>query len=463
MLRNLIIHNIWAGLKSLRFMIALTGSILLFIASSIFFFKSHEQISADLHDQRIEHHRLVEANVNHINSFATTDFQVLCPISVLMFMASGSNRQLPNAIQYNVFGIWKIDILERTNFLLPFGIDIDWTFIIGVILSFIAITLSFDAVTGDKEAGHLRSVMANSLPRSYFILSKFISIGTIISLCLILGMLISIFIISLDYPNILSGEVLLKIGGFVIVSAIYLSIWILIGLLISSLTHRSAISLVVSLIVWIVLVLLIPNLGSLVAQSAYPIEPVKEVDQRAKIAADNVSKEYEKVWWGCFGYDFSQPCFKGKAEMYNKYNEVRLKIWEDHRNSQIHQAEISRTWSQISPTALYRNTGANIANVGLRRWLDFYNQVVRFREILFQFVQAKDAADPKSPHLINSGEPWLYSWKPIDIREIPEFRYVEPSVGTLIQENLISVSILLITNLILFSLVVVSFNRYDVR
>ena len=56
----------------------------------------------------------------------------------------------------------------------------DWAFIIGYVLSLIALLFTFDSVSGEREQGTLRLMLANSIPRHTVLIGKFL--GALISI-----------------------------------------------------------------------------------------------------------------------------------------------------------------------------------------------------------------------------------------------------------------------------------------
>ena len=51
---------------------------------------------------------------------------------------------------------------------------VDWAFIIGYVLSLIALLFTFDAVSSERERGTLRLMLANSVPRHTILIGKFL-------------------------------------------------------------------------------------------------------------------------------------------------------------------------------------------------------------------------------------------------------------------------------------------------
>ena len=72
-------------------------------------------------------------------------------------------------IYWDIENVWapKTSQLMKTR-------AIDWVFIIGGLLSLMALLFTFDAFIGEKERGTLRLVMAQSLPRHTLLLGKFL-------------------------------------------------------------------------------------------------------------------------------------------------------------------------------------------------------------------------------------------------------------------------------------------------
>ena len=120
--------------------------------------------------------------------------------SALSFCANGGEAFLSNnadgrplerwwgsyPVRFN--GIWRMTYPQSNPILwdlLPDSTQIDWAFLIVVVLSFAAILFTFDAISGERARGTLRLVLSNSVPRNVVLAGKFlgalISIGSAIS------------------------------------------------------------------------------------------------------------------------------------------------------------------------------------------------------------------------------------------------------------------------------------------
>lgn len=463
MMREIILHDLLSNLKSARFIMGFLVAIVLFILSGVLAAGDARQAASDSFEQERMHDQWMRENSSQLARLAIGRQKVFCPPSPLQFVSSGSDRLLPNSALVSAFGMWKAEAVTRANPLLRSRDALGWAFIVSVVLSFMAFSMTFDAFTGEKESGTLRLVLSSGIPRRRLVLGKIAGAVLILSLPLVAGTLVALLVLSAAGTPIPGAGELARLAMIVLCSLLYLSLFAAIGTLISSVVHRSAVSLVLCLIVWVVLVLIIPNLGGLLAQRFSPIDAEKTVQAAADRAREEAWAAAPGRVWSCFGSDYNQPCFKERADMQLRIVDDQMKIRDNYRLRQLHQADIARRWANFSPTALYRDLVSRAANAGVSRWIDFSQRVTEYRQGLLEFVFLKDRLDDRSPHLINPEEGFLFSTKPVAAGEIPRFRYREPDAAELIGRTIGDAGVLALLNVLLVMAAVVAFNRYDVR
>lgn len=463
MLKDLIIHNLFSNVKTFRFLISFLIVVILFILSGILFQARISQTSADYRIQQTQNRVQVEKYSGHINSIAVVAQELYCPVSELQFISTGFDEHLPDRLRVNAFTAYNFDNVSRINPLYPQYSVLDWAFIISVVMSFIALTLTFDAITAEKENGTLRSVLANPVGRRQFLLAKLFSGILVLLIPLTVGMLLNLIIIAIVHPEIVHGSIVLPLIMTYLVSILYLSLFVVAGIFISSITRRSAISLVLSLVCWVIMVLIIPNLGNLIAQTFFPIAPTRDIETKLSLATEDIYKNAPGEVWSCFSADLTAPCYKMRADMDRKILESSIAIRSEYHMEQLRQVEIGRRWITISPTAVCQIALAKIASAGVDRVIDFENQTGEYRRELLTFIKTKDAQDPASAHLINPYENQLFSAKPVDYHEIPTFSFSAPSTEKLFHESAINIGFLLLQGFVLFGITMIAFERYDVR
>ncbi|HQH45555.1 MAG TPA: ABC transporter permease subunit, partial [Candidatus Aminicenantes bacterium] len=157
---------------------------------------------------------------------------------------------------------------------------IDLTFILGILMSLAALIFSYDAISGEKEDGTLKLMLANGVPRARVILAKIIG-GAVTLWVPFLIALAAGLVVLLLHPRIAWGAAdwgalgLILAGGFV-----YLLLFFGLGLLVSSRHASSASSILTCLFLWVVFVLVVPNLSPYVASLIRPAPSIIEVGRR---------------------------------------------------------------------------------------------------------------------------------------------------------------------------------------
>lgn len=179
----------------------------------------------------------------------------------LAFCAEGQEKSLPKRVElksksgffssgsgmsYAYYTPWYIEYpyeKYRRNPKLQRFAELDWSFIIGVVMSFVAVLFTFDAICGERERGTLRLVLSNPIPRDILLLGKYLGALVSLGIPLILGFLLNLLIVNMDKSISMNGSDWLKIGTMVIISFTYLSVFICLGLLVSSRLPNSSMSL----------------------------------------------------------------------------------------------------------------------------------------------------------------------------------------------------------------------------
>ena len=138
-----------------------------------------------------------------------------------------------------------------------------------------------------------------------------------------------------------------KLGLFILSSVIYLAVFFSLGLLISSLTHRSSTSLIISLFVWTILVFLIPNLGNILAPQFVQIPTAQQLELKRKQIMNRARFELKRI-------PKSRPDFEKRA----KALELRTiaegdKLDEDYRNRINSLVKVSQSITGFSPAPAF--------------------------------------------------------------------------------------------------------------
>jgi len=367
---------------------------------------------------------------------------------------------------------------------------IDLTFIVTILVSLMALILTYDAVCGEKEDGTLKLMLANSLPRSKILLAKVAGAGLTLAgplvVSLAAGMLVVLLHPRVDWAGVDWGALGLIVAGAIL----YGGVFVLIGILVSSVHRSSASSIMTSLFIWTLLVLVVPNLSPYVASFLAPapsrikvaretarLTDVDRDDLGRKLLAkyqDEVLKEYPVLGERLTEAEVKKrvaedPLYRKAFEAnraaseraWNEANRIQgakaRELSDDLRQKEASQTQLARAISMLSPLADFSYLATDLSSTGTR------NQV-HFGQLARLWDQAFEDYRPKKVEELRAKDPTADAWNTaIDMTDAPRFRYIEEGLGGRIQAALPPFAVLLGYGIILFAAAYVAFIRYDVR
>ncbi len=204
--------------------------------------------------------------------------------SILVSGVEGDSARRGNA---NVYTPPRFDISKynSTPVLAVFGL-LDLSFIVKIILSLFAILFTFDAISGEKESGTLRQSLANPVKRSSFIIGKLVGNFLLLIFPFLIPLLIGLLVLQF-FPGIeFSPDDWARISLIVLGFVLYLLAFYSLGMTVSALTSRPAISFLALLMLWVLFIAILPRLSVMTAQAVQPVSEIAEVRREyASLAA----------------------------------------------------------------------------------------------------------------------------------------------------------------------------------
>lgn len=398
----------------------------------------------------------------------------------------------------------------------------DLSSIIITIFSILAILLSYDSISGEKESGMLSLVLSNSFPRSRFLTGKYlggmISLALAVLLCFLAGSLILLF----------SKGIALDSGFFVsafliyLFSLLYLSAVFLIGILASSLTKSSFQSLIVILAFYLLAVFLLPlavnnaadglaargarqydrNVGELLKQRAFEIGRISKAIPIQRSWSFKKSAG-EKVLLSRLNPPETIAYYEsllGQTERLKE--EYALKIQtlrqEDLRVRQ--RIDRLRNWVlALFPPSCFGRVAELEAGTGQDDLIRFFQHLTQYWRQYVHYLDEKNAFSlryfypfpkglpPAEEALVDeltrvyaeNKQPWFSSSSfqevkkineryeenisPLDLSDLPVFTYQKRAFAERLQKWSLSIVVLFFNNLLAFALAYFTFARYDAR
>jgi ABC-type transport system involved in multi-copper enzyme maturation permease subunit len=367
---------------------------------------------------------------------------------------------------------------------------IDLTFIVTILLSLIALLFSYDSISGEKEDGTLKLMLSNRLSRAKIVLGKVVG-GTLTLLApFLLSLIVGLIIILLNPRVQWQGQDWGAFGLIILGSIIYFTLFYCLGLFISSRHQVSSSSVMTSLFIWVLLVLVIPNLSPYLAsflsktpskikidrevyrltqverdevgrklmrekmlevEKKYPIlaERLSDAEIQKRIAQDAAYKKaYEELTEA-----FEQAWFEA-----NQIQGAKAQIIEDELDRKEEaQQRLSQYISMISPLSDFTYLATDLSSTGIRN-MNYFHRIYEIWDGAFHDYGAKKMAS------LREKDPTIDIWNsPVDVSDRPRFEYHQEALMERLKAAIRFFVILIIFSLALFSAAFFSFIKYDVR
>jgi ABC-type transport system involved in multi-copper enzyme maturation permease subunit len=366
----------------------------------------------------------------------------------------------------------------------------DASLIFRIVISVLALLVAYDAISGERERDTLKLTLSSNVRRHEILLGKLLAGMTVLVVPVTAVFVIALAIL-LSFPLVeLTGSDWGRIALMYLASLVFTAAMYNLGLLFSCLTRRSAVSLVLGLFVWVLFVIVVPNVSVYLASQMRAIEPRKGLD--ARIAA--LKKESERQIrenvpnseggsqsdaGDAFGSYYHRRLDEGAMKSYSGYYPVRYrfnteyagKCWEIERQylaALAAQKSLAGRLSRVSPVCLYENLMSKLAGTDEGSWQAFIGDVKKQRDGLIDYVRAKTndfaATTLFTPYAFEQMQNLQRDGKdpPLALDDLPDFAYRAKAAEDL-RRAVPDLGLLVFVNLLLFALSFVAFLWYDVR
>ena len=503
MLITLIHRELLDNLMTFRFAAAVFIILLLVVANTVVLIKDYEQRLAShnaavkMHQRQLQEKKTYSAGIEKLFVDRTPN-----PLSVFNV---GFDKQLGNEVGIShtfVPSLWDAGMHGSDNPFMDMFASIDIVFIFEVILSLLALIFAYDTLAGEHERGTLRLVLTSHVRRGHILLAKYISAMLCLLVPLLMSLLLAIILLTTTTFIALNTDDFLRIGGIIFTTVVYLSVFYLIGMLISAVTRRTSTALMLSMFVWGFLVLVYPNMILAVVSrpeapqehSASAFNQIEQMweefdrDRKHFLATDALPGEdwHFKIlgsgWYGA--YLWGNPgrlsyTYKSKMEVdtLNEKAEPRIphaqnyfdflgtqvvgtadRTWFIRKQALedifIQPANVERRYLKLSPVGLYDAATQAWAGTDLLGVRDFFDTARRYRQHVIDYFYDEE---------IFRSRQWFSSDKgAADWSHLPQFSFQRADVNTNAKRALPDVCFLFIINVVLFIIIFLTFIKSEV-
>jgi len=381
---------------------------------------------------------------------------------------------------------------------------LDFLFIVTIIMSLLAILFSYDAITGERQSGTLRLVISNSVSRANILLGKWIGGTASLLIPFILSLLVGGLYISINPAIQWDGSAWAKFSLLIAASVTFISLFYLLGLMVSTFSRYSSTSILTCLFLWVLLILVIPNMCPFISAQLYRIPSVNKIERQTnrlegierdelgrKLSREVLEKfrqkysslfsEFESMdlgglWGRCSPANrkatqqraaadsefkammnaFREQCEQAWTKANRIQGEKADKLREDLNIKAAAQTKLAKSIACVSPYANFVYLATDLTGTGLRS-LDYFERIKReYGNQLWAYVEKKvqDAMKKDPTFKTNSF---------LDVSDRPRFVFKEEPLRDKLDAVLPYWGILVLFNVVFFAAAFAGFMRYDVR
>ncbi|MDP2915982.1 MAG: ABC transporter permease subunit [Candidatus Aminicenantes bacterium] len=402
------------------------------------------------------------------------------PVRLSVF-AQGFESVLPQYYEFTQDGFTPGEAASGDESLASAQGKIDFVFLVQMVLSLIALLFASDVIAGEKEAGTLRAILANNLPRDSVLFGKiwggFLALWGPFTVAFLLGLIV---LLAVGFP-VFGGNSPVRILTLFFAASFFLLVYFVIGCMISSSFGKSRTALVVILLVWVSFQLIVPKLGDMIADLVRPIRTETEVSLAKSLLAksldDEMARELGRQYTLLFPNGESIPkkgapptpeqtkwsALEPEIEKNARSNKARQlgRIDETYRQEKRTRNSLASNLSVLSPSAAFGRLLADICGTGEIERTKYMEAVQAYQGTLEKAVFSK--VTKRVMILPGGGTRMNFATDREALKAQPKFSISSATPGEAFSSNLSSLASLLFWLIASFAAAYIRFRTYDVR
>jgi ABC-type transport system involved in multi-copper enzyme maturation permease subunit len=308
----------------------------------------------------------------------------------------------------------------RDNPLLNVFFSIDFSRVIAILISLIALVFAYDSITKEREDGTMKLAFTGQVSRISFLFGKLtgllLTLLPILLFCYLLACLIIILNPGVSFPAADWGGVMLLFFS----STIYMLVFMLLGMFISSTVKSSSSAIIISLLCWVWCLFLMPNISTYLSQSIAKI-PLYDNVQSAMSEYDKAYwEEYGTIWkrsmnemnmetishwnhWSAedglrqitggrritplFYMHFYSYLHAEETPLMLSYADKKWTLQRDYLDRLQHQQQIQQSIASLSPSEIFRQITETLCATGAGNFLKYMEYIRNYRETVIRYFR----------------------------------------------------------------------------
>jgi ABC-type transport system involved in multi-copper enzyme maturation permease subunit len=443
MLKAIVQREILEYLKSSKFLIGLCLTVVLVGISTFINIGDYQQRQQDYLDAT---QSLKSGGFN---------IKVFRKPQILSTLVQGRDRELGSRIEFNYLNIpiqtsgYMGEYASQHQRYVSGFASVDFAFVVRVVLSLMVIFLAYNSISEERTQGTLKLALANALPRGQLLFGKLLGGLFIVLGSLTIATLIAVLVMVLHPAISLDRELFVRILGMWGVSALYLGTFFTLSLMVSTIINRPSVALLVLLQIWIVVIVIYPNVSIILSQHLMGLPGSEELADRRRALFEPYQQEYNEsrqafhkmVESGERDIELSKKNFELSAQRTELYHRVD----SEYSHKLTRQTHLAHNIGLFSPSVLFNGVMQRLACTDIQEFDSFMEGVER--------------------HWHKYIERWPLRYTDLEAFKkstFPEFTYTTQSAAESIVRTLPQWSILFLLSVVFFVAAHTVFMRKDI-
>jgi ABC-type transport system involved in multi-copper enzyme maturation permease subunit len=474
MLLHIIRKELLDQLMSLRFAIACVVCLLVFLLSSIVLTRDYREATSTYNMNRVMHRNALQQQTEVWSLFQGV--MVDRPLNVMNILVRGLTPELTESIKVQAGN--RLDFPEsfEQNPVIALFPAVDFVFIVGIIMSLLALAFSYDSMSGERESGVLKLLMSYSVARDRVLLGKWIGGYLALTAPFVTSFAAGLLVVVM-FPEVsATADNALAIFALLCLALLYLAVIYSLGMFVSARTRVPSTSITVLLLIWVAFILAIPNMAPYMSAQLLPVPSRESVDrEKAGIRQEMAAKQQriireeqertgrEDVWQD---EDFQARMRALGEEM----QQIEQKVEEGYLTKIQDQTRWSGIVARISPLTSFNLAAFDLAAAGIAQEARFVDALKAYSQTWQTYSEEKQKAwreymerQRSADGSVSFNSEEMEQFRRVDLTDYPRFEFSHMPLLDRLSEIYLDILLLAVWNILFFMLAYLSFLRYDIQ
>lgn len=411
---TLVLKELLGHLRTLRLVVALVFTVVLCLLTTVMGSLDYSR-NARAYARAVDEHRreMAEARV-----LAHLDPDVYVPPQPLQILCRGITQSAGQLFDVDpgvyIIGARSVGSSSADD-LMNTLVRVDFVAVVALVLSFLAIVLGFDAISGEREQGTLRLLLSHPVSRGQIVAAKLLGGLLSVWVPLALAFVASLLVLQANPDVDLSGDDWLRLALLFLLTCLFLAEVFALSVLVSACTRHASTSLILCLFGWLVLGAGFASALPAVARHTLDWPPWQEYVDSAD--AEWARFQQEMVAWeaqhppppaaylaglerdGILRYAHPQGYAWLDARAAFEFDKTLERADRVHRHRTRNQMPLAEQqfavdeWAVLSPVTGYRVLAKWLARSTLDDAFEVARHGIRYRQTYIDYLRSRLAAE----------------------------------------------------------------------